>query len=72
MFRFWYPPGRQFHKPMVLVEYEAEQMQHDRIKAYIERAKPIEEILAFKNGRVTGRYYYRIIYGYHALGKDKT
>jgi dolichol-phosphate mannosyltransferase len=72
MYRFWFPPNEQFHKPMVLVGYKTEHVQDDRIKAYIERAKPIEEILVFKNGRVTGRYYYRIIYGYHALRKDKT
>jgi len=72
MYRFWFPPAQQEKRPMVLVGYKAEHVQDDLIKDYIERATPIKEILSYKSGRITGRYYYRIIYGYHVSEKDKT
>jgi dolichol-phosphate mannosyltransferase len=73
MYWFWFPPDQQEGKPMVLVGYKPEQVQDDIIRGYIDRAKPIKEIYAYKNGRVTGHYYYRIIYGYHWPEKmDKT
>ncbi len=69
MYWFWFPPDQQVGKPMLLVGYKPDQVQDDIVRGYVDRAEPIEEIYAHKNGSVTGHYFYRVVYGYHGPGK---
>ncbi len=66
MYLFWFPREAQDRKPMVLVGRRPEDLKGAHIASRVKHAGKIKEIVAWKNGKITSRFYYRVIEGYHA------
>ncbi len=65
MFRFWFPPEAQAQKTMILVSEKPHDINNEVIDGFFESGGPVKEICSFKNGHLTGRFYYRVLHGYH-------
>ena len=66
MYLFWFPTKAQERKAMVLVGRTPEELKGDHITSRARQAHEIKEMVARKNGKIAGRYYYRLIEGYQA------
>lgn len=63
MYRLWFPPWQQKgDRPMILVGRSQRELI---INQHLQRARHIREVVAGKNGQVTWRLYYRVLYSGH-------
>ena len=66
MYRLWFPADQQYGKTMLLVGRDASSLSTDRVLSRVKSAGDIGEVGVWKNGKPAGRYYYRLVTGYHA------
>jgi dolichol-phosphate mannosyltransferase len=64
MWSYWYPVSGASDKTIILIDYHADSLSDDKLTKYFERMGPIGHRDARKNGRLAGRLYYRVGYGY--------
>jgi dolichol-phosphate mannosyltransferase len=66
MYALWFPAGQQNGKTMLLVGRDSSSLSSDRVVSRVKTAEDIGEIGVWKNGKLAGRYYYRLVTGYQA------
>ncbi len=66
MYLFWFPTEEQDRKTMILVGRKPQDLEGTHITSRAKKVHGIKEMLVRKNGKITGRYYYRVIEGYQA------
>ena len=66
MYALWFPAGQQNGKTMLLVGKDASSLNNDRVLSRVKTAGTIGEIEVRNHGKPAGRYYYRLVTGYHA------
>ena len=64
MYEFWFPLAQQHGKTMLLVSNDKNHLQTNRVLKRTTTVGEISEVIVSKNGRPSGRYYYRLIKGY--------
>jgi dolichol-phosphate mannosyltransferase len=72
MYKFWFPAAAQNGKTMLLVGEKSEELSNEVLQP---RATPLtetEKIIAGKNGKQTGTYYYRLVKNYQAKATDSS
>ncbi len=66
MYQFWFPTAAQDGKTLLLVGRRPKDLDGPHITSRARKAHEIKEMVARKNGKIAGRYYYRLIEGYKA------
>jgi len=64
MYTRWFPPQLARGRNMVLVGWEAQDLDKEAIRARVLRLDPIKEGVLTRNGHLVRHYYYRLAYGY--------
>jgi len=67
MYRLWFPAERQTGKTLLLVADNAASLSSERVLSRVQKAGDIEAIDVRKQGKPAGRYYVRLVSGYHDL-----
>lgn len=65
MYRLWFPIDQQTGKTMLLVAKDAASLGNGRVLSRVQTAGDIREIAVHKQGKPAGRYYARLVTGYH-------
>ncbi len=65
MYELWFPITNQEGKSMLLVGESAHDLNSDAVISRVENAGEIKAIDAYKMGKLTGHYHYRLVEGYH-------
>lgn len=65
MYRLWFPIARQTGKTLLLVAGDAASLSSGRVLSRVQTAGEIREIAVHKQGKPAGRYYVRLVSGYH-------
>ncbi len=70
MYRFWFPPEEQAGRSMVLFGRDPGHVRSGRVDPCFASAEAPKEVRSYKNDRLAGRFYYRVVHGYdrHAPG----
>ena len=66
MYELWFPIAAQENKTMLLIGESTADLSKNEVLSRVKTAGEIKEIRAWKNGKSTGRYYYRLVSGYHS------
>ena len=64
MYERWFPIDQQAGRTMILVDDELEDLQRRSLARSFERLSPIHPLDVHAGSQITGRFYYRIGYGY--------
>jgi dolichol-phosphate mannosyltransferase len=59
MYRYWHPIEKHRKRIIVLIGFKADHMVRTRVRLLTEPISDVKQIVAFKNGKVTGRYFYQ-------------
>jgi dolichol-phosphate mannosyltransferase len=65
MYRLWFPIDQQTGKTLLLVAKDAASLSNGRVLSRVQTAGDIREIAVHKQGKPAGRYYARLVTGYH-------
>ena len=65
MYELWFPIVNQEGKSMLLVSESAHDLNSQAVISRVENASEIKAIDAYKMGKLTGHYHYRLVEGYH-------
>jgi dolichol-phosphate mannosyltransferase len=65
MYRLWFPIDQQTGKTLLLVAKDAASLSNGRVLSRVQTAGDIREIAVHKQGKPAGRYYVRMVTGYH-------
>lgn len=73
MYRLWFPIDQQTGKTLLLVANNAASLSNERVLSRVQTAGDIKTIDVYKQGKPSGRYYTRLVTGYHdvAVAGDK-
>ena len=66
MWKRWMPASAMTGKAVMVIKFEPVELSARPLEEHFERLGPIDDRWIKKNGRVVGRFYYRIGYGFHA------
>jgi dolichol-phosphate mannosyltransferase len=66
MWNYWHPASTASGRTIIVIGYDAEMLSDGRLTKYFEKLGPIGYRDVTKNGRISGRLYYRV--GYHYRG----
>jgi dolichol-phosphate mannosyltransferase len=64
MWEYWHPTSAASGKTIIVVDYHADSLSDERLAAYFEKMGTIAYRDIRKNGRLSGRLYYRVGYNY--------
>jgi dolichol-phosphate mannosyltransferase len=64
MYDFWFPPGRQTGKSLVLVGKTPDVLDAATVRSCVNDLEPVQEIHVRKGGDVVARYFVRVAHGY--------
>ncbi|HCX34675.1 MAG TPA: hypothetical protein DHV08_14750 [Rhodocyclaceae bacterium] len=65
MYELWFPAARQEGRTMLLVAANAARLDSDAVRGRVRELGDIHALSVVKNGRLAGRYHYRLVSGYH-------
>jgi dolichol-phosphate mannosyltransferase len=65
MYELWFPVTAQQGKSLLLVGESAHDLNSQAVISRVENAGEIRLIEAYKDGKLVGRYHYRLVEGYH-------
>jgi hypothetical protein len=71
MYEQWFPSQLQTGRTLLLVAWDAAELDSSRLDKYLDTLEPLHEGGLVRNGRRVRRYYYRVAHGYHAATDDK-
>ena len=66
MYEIWSRPEEQRGRTMILVSFDPRSLSDESVGRWVEDAGPVVERPVKKLGVPAGRYYYRVVDGYHA------
>ena len=66
MYELWFPIAGQENKPMLLIGESIADLSSNAVLSRVKTAGEIKEMRTWENGKPTGRYYYRLVSGYHS------
>jgi dolichol-phosphate mannosyltransferase len=72
MYEFWFPAVAQNGKTMLLVGEKPEELSDEALQSRATPLSEAEKIIASKNGKQTGTYYYRLVKNYQAKAADSS
>ena len=65
MYRLWFPIDQQTGKTLLLVANDAASLSNGWVLSRVQTAGDIKAIEVYKQGKPAGRYYVRLVTGYH-------
>jgi dolichol-phosphate mannosyltransferase len=67
MYGLWTPPPLQQGRDLLLIAFDASEIQGDSIESRVQRLGPIEDRVLMRDGVLIRHYYQRLAYGYRSL-----
>jgi dolichol-phosphate mannosyltransferase len=64
MYERWFPLAAERGRTLLLVAWNREDLEGDRLQSSVERLDPISEGTLMRDGEVIHRYYHRLAHGY--------
>jgi len=61
MYTYWHPLEAHKKRVILLIGHKSEQMDRKRVQLRTDPIGDIKEIVVFKNGKISGRYFYRFL-----------
>jgi dolichol-phosphate mannosyltransferase len=71
MYSLWFPSDKQTGQTMLLVAEKAAQLNTPGVLSRVREAGEIKEVRIWKQGKPAGRYYLRLVTGYHDRVGDR-
>ena len=71
MYTLWFPIDQQAGKTLLLVAEKAAQLNTPAVLSRVREAGEIKEVRIWKQGKPAGRYYLRLVAGYHGRVGDR-
>jgi len=72
MYEFWFPIEEQDNKTMLLVSSNIGALTSNEVASRVKSMGEIKEIKTWRNGKQTGRYYYRLVNGYKGKSESSS
>ena len=66
MYEYWFPPGRHYGENLIVLGGRRSVVESPWVDEHAARKGPIRELVVLRQGAVVGRYFARVVYGYHS------
>jgi dolichol-phosphate mannosyltransferase len=71
MYEYWFPPAAERGRTLLLVAWDATDLDAPKVRAGVERLAPVHDGELRRNGKFIRSYYYRFAYGYRGFPPEE-